>query len=62
MGLKPCPNCIEGRKTMSPEEWTAKHLKRPAPADGTCPGNREKIIFKGTPNKCCCEPLNNPKN
>lgn len=60
--LKPCPDCIVGKNTMLFEEWSAKHLKRPGPADGTCAGSREKIIFKGTPNKCCCEPSNNPRN
>jgi hypothetical protein len=60
-----CPSCREGQKDKETyEEWKLWHLQRPGNPDGNCPGNRAKRIFNGIPyglpNKCCCEPINNP--
>ena len=51
---RPCPACIEGRNSLPYEEWAAKHLNRPGPANGSCGPNREKFVFFGNPDKCCC--------
>lgn len=57
---RPCPPCLAGRNALSFDVWAAKHLERPGPANGSCAPNREKFIFIGEPDKCCCELIANP--
>ncbi|CAO1324617.1 unnamed protein product [Diamesa serratosioi] len=57
---RPCPACLPGRNAQPFEQWAAKHLERPGPANGICAANREKVIFIGEPDKCCCEPVASP--
>ncbi|CAO1363089.1 unnamed protein product [Diamesa tonsa] len=57
---RPCPACLPGRLETPFDEWAAKHLARAGPASGSCAANREKFIFKGDPDKCCCELIATP--
>lgn len=57
-----CPDCIAGQGVLPDDQWAQLHFNRPGPPDGNCPGNRSKIIFMGNPNKCCCNPNNNPRS
>lgn len=57
---RPCPSCLPGRLETPFDEWAAKHLERAGPASGSCGPNREKFIFKGDPDKCCCEMIASP--
>lgn len=66
-----CPNCATGQldpwKNSFAEyrQWNL-WVKKNAPLDGNCPGNRVKRIFNGAlgnpprANICCCEPTNSP--
>ena len=57
-----CPACIAGQGVLPYDVWANLHFNRPGPAEGNCPGMRSKIIFIGNPNKCCCNPDNNPRS
>lgn len=57
-----CPACIAGQGVLPYDVWANLHFNRPGPPEGNCPGMRSKIIFIGNPNKCCCNPDNNPRS